>query len=41
VAKLTKGDGKKKRRLKPEEEGDMPAGGLQPGAQVSDDSDSE
>ncbi|KAH8984240.1 hepatocellular carcinoma-associated antigen 59-domain-containing protein [Lactarius akahatsu] len=42
AAKLTKGDGKKKRRRKPEEDGDMPEGGLQPGAQVSeDDSDSE
>ncbi|KAH9023439.1 hepatocellular carcinoma-associated antigen 59-domain-containing protein [Lactarius pseudohatsudake] len=42
AAKLTKGDGKKKRRRKPEEDGDMPEGGLQPGAQVSEeDSDSE
>ncbi|KAH9026454.1 hepatocellular carcinoma-associated antigen 59-domain-containing protein [Lactarius hengduanensis] len=42
AAKLTKGDGKKKRRRKPEEDGDMPEGGLQPGAQVSEeDSGSE
>jgi len=42
ATKLTKGDGKKKRRRKPEEDADMPEGGLQPGAQVSDDdSDSE
>ncbi|KAI0252050.1 hepatocellular carcinoma-associated antigen 59-domain-containing protein [Lactifluus subvellereus] len=41
ASKLTQGDGKKKRRRKPEDDGDLPAGGLQPGAQVSDDSESE
>ena len=42
ASKLTKGDGKKKRRHKPDDGEDaMPVGGLRPGAQVSDDSDSE
>ncbi|KAH9967044.1 hepatocellular carcinoma-associated antigen 59-domain-containing protein [Lactifluus volemus] len=41
ASKLTKGDGKKKRRRKPEDGENMSAGGLQPGAQVSDDSDSD
>ena len=38
---MTKGDGKKKRRRKPDDGENLPAGGLQPGAQVSDDSESE
>jgi hypothetical protein len=41
ASKLTKGDGKKKRRRKPEDGENMPAGGLQPGVPVSDDSESE
>ncbi|KAF8494217.1 hepatocellular carcinoma-associated antigen 59-domain-containing protein [Russula emetica] len=42
ASKLTKGDGKKKRRRKPDEgEDNMPVGGLRPGAQVSDESDSD
>jgi hypothetical protein len=38
---LTKGDGKKKRPRKPDDGEDMPVGGLRPGAQVTDDSESE
>ncbi|KAN0115994.1 Hepatocellular carcinoma-associated antigen 59 domain containing protein [Russula decolorans] len=42
ASKLTKGDGKKKRRRKPDDgEDNMPVGGLRPGAQVSDESDSD
>ena len=42
AAKLAKGDGKKKRQHKLEEDGDMLTGGLQPGAQVSaSDSDTK
>jgi len=41
ASKLTKGDGKKKRRRKPDDEADMPQGGLRPGAQISDESDSD
>ncbi|KAH9983549.1 hepatocellular carcinoma-associated antigen 59-domain-containing protein [Russula compacta] len=43
ASKLTKGDGKKKRRRKPDDGEDMPQGGLQPGAgaQISEGSDSE
>ena len=39
--KLTKGDGKKKQCKLTEEDGDMPADGLQPSAQLLADSDSD
>ncbi|KAI0258484.1 hepatocellular carcinoma-associated antigen 59-domain-containing protein [Gloeopeniophorella convolvens] len=39
-SKLTQGDGKKK-RPKPDDDAQTPVGGLRPGAQVSDGSDSE
>jgi hypothetical protein len=42
TSKLTRGGKEKKRQRKSDEgEEDMPAGGLRPGAQVSDASDSE
>ncbi|KAI9457301.1 hepatocellular carcinoma-associated antigen 59-domain-containing protein [Russula earlei] len=41
ASRLTKGDGKKKRRRKPDDSEDMSQGGLRPGAQISDESDSD